>query len=126
MSKLVDSDVLIDYLRGQPEAITWLEAEHEGTFVSAMSVAELFQGVREGSERRQLDMMLSAFTVLPITAAIAERGGLLRRQYARAHGCGLGDCLIAATAEEHDLELVTMNVRHFPMLVRVAAPYGKQ
>ncbi len=48
MSKHVmpDTDVLIDFLRGRPEAVTWMEAHQDGIVVSSVSVAELYAGVR--------------------------------------------------------------------------------
>jgi predicted nucleic acid-binding protein len=122
---LVDTDVLIDYLRGHPEAGSFLESRLDEVSISAVSVAELYQGVREGRERTLLARMVSALTVLPLTTEIAERAGLFRRDYRAATGCGLADCLIAATAARHGLELATLNGRHFRMLERVVTPYSK-
>jgi hypothetical protein len=58
-------------------------------------------------------------------SGIAERGGLFSRDYRASHGCGLADCLIAATADLHGLSLVTLNAKHFPMLHDVETPYRK-
>ena len=122
---LVDSDVLIDFLRGRPEAINFLEQNVDDISVSAVSVAELYQGVREGHERIKLATTLSAFTVLPVTEEIAEMAGLFRRDFRKRFGCGLADCMIAATAARHDLDLATLNARHFGMLNAVIVPYEK-
>ena len=122
---LVDTDVLIDYLRDRPEAVDFLDGHVDRVSISAISVAELFQGVREGGERNKLGMMLSALTILPLTEEIAELAGLYRRDYRAASGCGLADCMIAATASHHELEMVTLNARHFTMLARVTVPYAK-
>ena len=102
---LVDTDILIDYLRGYPEAVSFLEENIDRVSISAVSVAELYQGVREGTERTALRSMTSAFTVLALTDEIAEIAGLYRRDYGKQLGCGLADCMIAATADFHDLEL---------------------
>lgn len=125
MKSLVDTDVLIDYLRGQTKAVEYLEANVDEVAVSAVSVAELFQGVREGLERHKLATTLSALVVLPLTEEIAEVAGLYRRDFRARTGCGLADCMIAATASHHGLELVTLNGRHFTMLDRVLTPYLK-
>jgi hypothetical protein len=69
--------------------------------------------------------MVSALTVLPLTTDIAERAGLFRRDYRATTGCGLADCVIAATAARHGLELATLNGKHFRMLERVLTPYLK-
>ena len=79
-----------------------------------MSVAELHAGVREGAEREALALLISSLNVADLTAEIATRGGLLRRDYGRSHGVGLNDALIAATALEQDLQLLTLNVKHYP------------
>ncbi|MDH4476008.1 MAG: type II toxin-antitoxin system VapC family toxin [Verrucomicrobiaceae bacterium] len=122
---LVDTDILIDYLRGHPEAGSFLESRIDEVSISAVSVAELYQGVREGRERTLLARMVSALTVLPLTTDIAERAGLFRRDYRATTGCGLADCVIAATAARHGLELATLNGKHFRMLERVLTPYLK-
>ena len=120
---LIDTDVLIDYLRGQPQAIAYLDMLTNPLYVSVMTIAELYVGVRDGAERTRLDTFLLAFTSVPITDEIAVRGGLLRRDYGRSHGTGLADAIIAATALNHSLMLVTRNTRHFPMLADLIDPY---
>lgn len=122
---LVDTDILIDYLRDRPEAVSFLETNVDEVSISAVSVAELYQGVREGQERTKLSRMISALVVLPLTGEIAETAGLYRRDHRNQTGCGLADCMIAATASEHGLELATLNGRHFKMLRNVITPYSK-
>jgi predicted nucleic acid-binding protein len=122
---LIDTDILIDYLRGHPSAVSFIEQNIDDLVVSAVSVAELYQGVREGHERTKLSRMISALTVLPLTQEIAETAGLFRRDYRDNIGCGLADCMIAATASEHHLALATLNDKHFRMLSSVTKPYIK-
>lgn len=122
---LIDTDVLIDYLRGVPQAVAYLEGRDEPLFVSVITVAELYAGVREGGERKALDTFLSAFEPAPLEPAVAESGGLFRRDYGKSHGTGLADALIAATAQHLSATLVTLNRRHFPMVERFCVPYEK-
>lgn len=122
---LVDTDVCIDYLRGRPEAAEWLEAVSGPALLSAVTVAELFAGVREGPERSRLGDFLGAFSIVPADEHIAERGGLYRRDDRKSHATGLADALIAATAEVSQATLATLNETHFPMLARVLVPYRK-
>lgn len=124
---LVDTDVLIDFLRGLEEARAFIAGLPRDAAVSAITVAELHVGVREGDERRTLDAMLDTFRILPLEDATARAGGLLRRDYGKSHGVGLNDALIAATAQEQGLTLATLNVKHYPMLPaeRLLQPYRK-
>ena len=100
---LVDTDVLVDHLRGHRRFEPGIDVVH----VSAITRAELFAG-RAGDERR-VRRLLDAMTEIPVDRAIAERAGRLRRATALA----LPDALIAATAVEGRLTLVTRNARHF-------------
>ncbi len=120
---LLDTCVLIDFLRGKPEAKAFLDSLNHIPFLSAMTVAELYGGVREGEERKRLDTLVSLFHVVSINDAIGKKGGLYRRKYHGSHGVGLIDAVIAATAEEIDADVVTMNKKHFPMTSRLVIPY---
>ncbi len=121
---LLDTDVLVEYLRGRQEAIGYLEGLTSDQYVSVISVAELFAGVRDDREERSLKQFLLAFTALPVTEKVARLGGLYRRDYRSSHGTGLADALIAATARETGTNLVTFNRRHFPM-VDITVPYER-
>ena len=122
---MIDSDVLIDYLRGQADAIAYLESLTGTQLLSAVTVAELYAGVREGNERMALEILIRAFEVVPVNSAIAVKGGLYRRDYVKSHNVGLADALIAASAEARGAVLVTLNEKHFRMLTAVHVPYRK-
>jgi len=121
---LLDTDILIEYLRGRQKAVEYLEGLTSDLHVSVISVAELFAGVRD-EEERSLKQFLLAFTTLPVTEKVARLGGLYRRDYRPSHGTGLADALIAATAEENGFGLVTFNRRHFPMVPEITVPYER-
>ena len=125
MEHLIDTDILIDYLRGLPKAIAVVEEQTSEAYLSVMNVAELYQGIRNEKERSHLEVTLSAFTILPITVDIATQGGLYSCKYRASHGSGLADCLIAATAEAHGLIVQTLNAKHYPMLKKINVPYKK-
>jgi hypothetical protein len=71
-SKLFDTDVIIDYLKGNRKAIQFFESYKGGFCISAISIAELHSGLKEGEER-DLDYFLSLFTIYPVTEEIATR-----------------------------------------------------
>jgi predicted nucleic acid-binding protein len=121
---VVDTDVLIDYSRDQPQAVVFLEGTEQPLAISAITVAELHAGVRDGEERRRLDAFVAAFEVLPLDRQPAQRAGFWRRQDGPSHGTGLADGLIAASAKAAGATLVTLNRRHFPMLAEVLVPYA--
>lgn len=122
---LFDTDVLIDCLRGYPQAITWLAQQRAKRLIAAMTVAELYAGMRDNGERVKLKAFLTPFQVVSMDGEIAEHAGLYRRDYGKSHGTGIADAAIAATAEAVNAALVTLNTRHFPMLRNVVQPYRK-
>jgi len=124
---LFDTDVLIDYLRGSQKASTFLTKVIEDSicYLSVITVAELYAGVREGEERAVLENFLNAFEIVTLNENMSRDGGLHRRDHGKSHGVGLADALIAATAISCDATLVTLNKKHFPMLQSVHVPYSK-
>lgn len=122
---LIDTDVLIDYTRRTPQAVAYLRSLNVSFSVSAVTVAELYSGVREGRERDALDLLVSRSNVIAVDVQIAELGGLISRQYRPSHGTGFADSIIAATCQVERMTLVTLNVKHFPMLPNVLVPYTK-
>lgn len=122
---LIDTDVVVDFLRGYDEAVAYLKGLSGEVALSSIAVAELYAGVRD-DEREKLDEFVSLFPVLPITPEIAKNGGLLKRDYHRSHGVGLADALMAATAIEQKAELKTLNTKHYPMFKGLKPPYTKK
>lgn len=122
---LLDTDILIDYSRQLQPAVTFLRGLNSRAVISAITVAEMCAGVREGNERVSLDRFVSGSDVVSVDAEVAERGGLILRQYGKSHGTGFADAIIAATAEIERATLVTLNRKHFPMLGEVLVPYTK-
>ena len=114
---LVDSDVLIWVLRGHAEAAQTLLAQND-LAVALVSRLELLRGVRSAAEKRHLSVILDRFRfhTLALTPAIGERALTLLDEVGLANAIDVADCLIAATALEHDLPLVTGNIKHFGVI----------
>lgn len=111
---LVDTDVLIWHLRGYPQATRRLD-ELPSLTLSAVSYLELLQGMRNKAELVAVQKMLQRrrATMLPVTEAITQRAIALMEVLTLSHGLQMGDALIAATALDHGLPVLTGNVRHF-------------
>ena len=100
---LVDTDVLVDHLRGQRRFVAGKDDVH----VSTVTRAELFSG--RGVEERRVRRLLEPMTNIAVDTSIAERAGRLRRGTTHR----LPFAMIAATALELRLTLVTRNTRDF-------------
>lgn len=111
---LVDSDVLIWHFRGLLRATQRLDRFPRLT-ISAITYFELLQGMRNRAEilAVQKSLALRNAEKLPLTPAITARATVLMESLSLSHGLGMGDALIAATALEHRLSLLTANVKHF-------------
>ena len=130
MSKpiLVDTDVLIDFLRGREQAVSFVNLESDRIILSPIVVAELYAGVRGGKDETEqiaLERFLSLFRLVPVTATIARLGGLYKRDYGKSHGISLADAVVAATATLENAELKTLNVKHYPMFNAIEPAYRK-
>ncbi len=121
---LIDTDIIIDYLRGFQQAATYLEKINPAA-ISVITVAELYARVKGKQEEHTLENFISLFEILSLSGPIAQLGGIYRRDYGKSHGTGLADALIAATATVHHAKLASLNARHYPMLNEVTIPYEK-
>lgn len=123
---LFDTDVLIEFLRGNQLMKNFLQVHKSAQFfISAMTVAELFVGARNIEEASTISSFLISFEVINVDKKIAERGGLLRQKYGKSHGVGLADAIIAASVESISAKLVTLNKKHYPMMPEIIIPLLK-
>lgn len=108
MRYLVDSVILIDHFNGIGAATDFLAAHGSECALSVSSRAETLAGFDDDGHALACEL-LDLFATLPMTADIADRAALLRRE-ARWK---LPDAIQAAFAIEHELVLVTRNTRDF-------------
>ena len=117
---LIDTDVLIWCLRGHSKAVSAVE-NLPNRRISVITRMELLQGCRDKNEHRLLRRFLNdqEIATVELSAEIGIRADTWMEQYHLAHGVGVADCLIAATAFSLAVPLLTANARHFrcfPML----------
>jgi predicted nucleic acid-binding protein len=124
--KVIDTTVAIDHLRGLEAATTLLSglmsAGHD-IYASELVRFELLAGARQ-RELSALEGFMSAIAWVPVNEDIARLAGRLARRFGLSHtGIDAADYLIGATALLLRAELLTTNVRHFPMLERLRPAY---
>jgi predicted nucleic acid-binding protein len=119
VSFLVDSDWIADYLKGRPDTVATLQSlAGEGLAVSIISYGEIYEGILFGGNRTQHERGFQAFLrgvqLLPLNRSIMRRFAQIRGDL-RSQGRLIGDpdILIAATALQYHLTLLTRNVRDF-------------
>lgn len=122
---LVDTDIIIDFLRGDKQAVSHLKANSERICFSAITVAEIYAGVRGKKEEAEVERLFAIFPVIAITSDIAREAGKLVGQYRPSHSVEIPDAVIGATCLLSGSELHTLNTRHYPMFKGLKPPYVK-
>jgi predicted nucleic acid-binding protein len=120
---LLDTCIVIDVLRGREAALAFVNGLPEAPSLSAITATELIAGVRNARERRQIERLLEVYTIYDIRLEIASLAGDYVRQYGPSHGVDPINALIAATAKSANLQLATLNLKHFPMFKGLKRPY---
>jgi len=124
----------------QPNAnvLAWLDAiDNDTLYVSVITIGEICKGIDRLPEGKRRTGLVNWFTtelrpwfagrILPVTDEIADRWGALDAlQQRRGRPLNTSDGLIAATALEHGLTIVTRNVRDFDGLgLSILDPWNK-
>jgi predicted nucleic acid-binding protein len=116
MPYLVDTDVLVDVSRNNEAAIDFLDQLDDPWLISIITALELIVGARNNKEVTQIDQLVAAYSAIPLTTEIGNSSYGLLRQFAKSHGLRVFDSLIAATAIEENLTLLSKNKKHFQMI----------
>ena len=114
---LYDSDVIIWYTRGYRPAGELLNAD-TAVSLSVVTLLETYQGARNARDllylRGEIPKLVK--TIYPLTPAISARALEICAAYNLQVALSVADCLIAATALEHGVTLVTDNLKHFSVI----------
>jgi predicted nucleic acid-binding protein len=126
--ELLDTDVLIDCLRGVAAAKAWLRRHAERSFaVPAVAAMELVMGCRDRTDLETVQEFLAAFPVAWPEASEFARAYELLLAHRLSSGLNIPDCLIAAAALTRSARLCTFNLKHFQVVpgLDVEQPYPR-
>ncbi|TYT73764.1 type II toxin-antitoxin system VapC family toxin [Desulfobotulus mexicanus] len=114
---LVDTDVLIWYMKGNEKAYRIIE-EAGVFFVSVVTYMELVQGMRNKGELNALRKALHNWKskIIYISEEISIQAMFFVEQHYLSHSIQLADALIGATAISQGLPVLTANDRHYKIL----------
>ena len=114
---MLDSDVIIEVLRGRRRVVKALGSLEESgvpTYCTAISWAEIYAGIRPGEETLT-EAFFQARGEVVLDAVAGRHAGSYLARYAASHGLELADALVAAAAATSGLLLWTQNSHHYPM-----------
>ncbi len=114
---LVDTDVLIWYLRGNKNAYNLIHSTNNFC-ISSITYMELVQGMRNKDELRTLQKVLKQWEVktLYISEEISAKALFYMEEYFLSHSMQLVDSLIAATCTQYGMKLITANDKHYKVV----------
>ena len=114
---IIDTDVLIWYMRGNDKALQLIE-NSENFFISVVTYMELVQGMRNKDELNSLRQALHSWNakILYISEEISAKAMFAVEQYFLSHSIHLADALIGATAIDYGLPLLTGNDKHYRVI----------
>ena len=115
VSCLLDTDIVIDFLRKREYARKLLEIWMEDGLlaISTLTHLEVYQGMR-ASEEKATNVFLDGVISIPVDVAIARRAGkILGELRAGGKTIGAADAIIGATALELNTTLLTNNIEHY-------------
>ena len=114
---IVDTDVLIWYLRGNQKALELIDSL-DRFCISSVTYMELIQGMRDKKELKLLQQTLKSWGVkiIFISEEISAKALFFMEEYFLSHSMQLADSLIAATASNYGLELITANDKHYKVV----------
>jgi len=123
---LIDTDVLIDCLRGTDAARQWLAGVAAQPFgVPGVVAMELLIGCRDQKDQRELQKFMARFQIVWPDASEFARAHELLLNFRLSSGIGIPDCLVAATVLSRNATLLTFNLKHFHAIpgLQVREPY---
>ncbi len=123
---LVDTDILIDVGRGDPNAVAYLEdlESQNSVGISVVTQMELLVGCANKREQRAVERFIRRFTIFSLSEAISDEAVFLLQKYKLSHGLLIADALIAATTIVQGASLASKNQKDYRFIADLALlPY---
>ncbi len=121
--KVVDTDIFIDFFRGFPDALPYLQQHADQITFSAVTEGELLSGsiCNDSKEREKVFHLLSQFEKIPVDNPLIQIAADIRRTY----NLELPDAIVAASALVTQSVLITRNTRDFQKIpnLQLEKPY---
>ncbi len=114
---IFDTDIFIWVQRGSEKAARYMQRV-ENKFLSVQTYMELLQCARNKTQHKYVKDFIRSFSfmVLPLTENIGHRASIYIEEYTLSSGLRSGDAIIAATAVENNMALVSSNAKHFKVI----------
>lgn len=114
---LIDTDVLIWFMRGNEKAFNVIENQ-PGFFISVVTYIELVQGMRNKRELTEFRKAMRDWNakILYINEEVSAKAMFYIERYYLSHSLQLADALIAATAVVNGLKILTSNDKHYKII----------
>jgi predicted nucleic acid-binding protein len=125
---VVDTDVLIDALRGDNRAGAWLATiEPQVLGIPVLVWMEILLGVRDKQEQQAVSQELARYVIVQLESGDSQNAQQWFEQFHLSHGIGIMDCLIAAIAVRVGKPFYTFNLKHFQVIpgLDARAPYER-
>ncbi len=115
---VIDTDILIDFGLDKDDAvksISTLEENYELT-ISVITAMELYSGCRSKRDLKKVDLLIADLNIHFVSKSISARAFELMKKYRSSHGVEINDMLIASTAIESDVKMISKNQKHYQFL----------
>ena len=122
---VVETDITIDFLRGEKKAISHFKSISDLICFSSITIAEIYSGIKNQKEEKVIEKLFTIFPIIDVTNEIGKLAGKLVKQYRPSHSVEIPNAIIAATCSIAHADLHTFNIKHYPMFAGLKPPYKK-
>jgi predicted nucleic acid-binding protein len=125
---LLDTDVMVDLLRGHAPAVAWLEALDDDILLPGFVVMELLDGCEVKAEQQRIQRALAEYEIIWPSPDICDEALKVFALYHLSHYLGVIDALIGQLAVALNTPLHTFNQKHYAVIpgLQLTQPYSRK